>query len=827
MRHTRHRYGYSHGPPDGSTTKVPPYWEPGLEQEYPFRIWLQDLELWVYSTEVATERKGPSIALRLGGTAKALVREIPPATLAHGANRAVDPPQYNGQGDPVMEHRSGVQVIIDMLRRRFHPFEQESQIRVLNEFFQFRRDHHEDVDSVMSRFELVLYRAGQVAQFTMPEVGRAYMILHHLRIPLEKWPLLLAETRGNLPSSEAEYNAFCEYVRRNTHLWEGVGEKSLRPQHHSSATTGYYNEDYPEDEGAIVPLYAVTAEESHYEEAYHAGDYDASEYDGMTAWDELDFVSSSTLEDDEDRSYENMDVEELYSAGDHCMDLTAAFHAAQSEEDWKELGLAFMANFRRARARVKRFFGKRPKRWVKRRFGKGGKRSRKGKGGGKFRGFLADSTEHYYKKSKGKGKNISHEDSYFELTASSYLGKNPSGADGRTMECHECGSTDHLVAQCPKRRAKGGGKGGKKGKFYTEQYYAPDTFASSELADDYYEEDLIPQNAVVRGNQQLDFGVTLKPVHSAPPSLFPVATPMWQTDGLRDPHELSFKNRRAMFESSFSAGSEQQAYGELVSQSARSVPGHSTTLDALPASSSSSLPRTSEHELSSVLSLAVQPSRPMRQDLWYTECFEEHSNRDRPEPERQDMLTENFWPVFQASRNIDAANLEVQYHMRSRLTTRGREGLLVDPGAIMNLCGEKWLMRQTELAKATGRHTQIRSAARPMSVEGVGKGAQQCNGEAQVPICLHSATGPRPDLYYEAQFIEDSEIPALLGLDTLKRRRCLLDCYNGILFEIGPGAYNLQVPKGTNRYQLESGESGHWLLPCSDWPEKKRQKSSL
>ena len=135
----------------------------------------------------------------------------------------------------------------------------------------------------------------------------------------------------------------------------------------------------------------------------------------------------------------------------------------------------------------------------------------------------------------------------------------------------------------------------------------------------------------------------------------------------------------------------------------------------------------------------------------------------------------------------------------------------------MNLCGEKWLLRQRDLATKFGRQTFIRSTTKPMTVEGVGKGTQSCKGEAKVPICLHTQSGNRKDTHYEAQFIENSEIPALLGLDTLKRKRAVLDCYNGILYEAGDGEYKLQLPSGSTQYQLEEGASGHWLLPCRDW----------
>ena len=56
-----------------STTKVPPFWRPELEKQgYPFRIWIQDVCLWISSTELQDHQKGPAIVARLGGAARVL-----------------------------------------------------------------------------------------------------------------------------------------------------------------------------------------------------------------------------------------------------------------------------------------------------------------------------------------------------------------------------------------------------------------------------------------------------------------------------------------------------------------------------------------------------------------------------------------------------------------------------------------------------------------------------------------------------------------------------------------------------------------------------------
>ena len=69
-----------HSQPSGAergSIRSAPYWDPSLEDSYPFRHWLADAIMWCLSTDLDENRKGPQIELSLGGIARDLVREIP------------------------------------------------------------------------------------------------------------------------------------------------------------------------------------------------------------------------------------------------------------------------------------------------------------------------------------------------------------------------------------------------------------------------------------------------------------------------------------------------------------------------------------------------------------------------------------------------------------------------------------------------------------------------------------------------------------------------------------------------------------------------------
>ena len=90
-----------------------------------------------------------------------------------------------------------------------------------------------------------------------------------------------------------------------------------------------------------------------------------------------------------------------------------------------------------------------------RRFVKRGVRKRKGYGKGRsYRSFPAIEQEMLaYMSSKGKGKRSSSGKGFGRKG-------NPMGKSGKPMLCHECNSPDHLVRDCPVRKAKMSGKGG-------------------------------------------------------------------------------------------------------------------------------------------------------------------------------------------------------------------------------------------------------------------------------------------------------------------------------------------------------------------------------
>jgi hypothetical protein len=149
----------------------------------------------------------------------------------------------------------------------------------------------------------------------------------------------------------------------------------------------------------------------------------------------------------------------------------------------------------------------------------------------------------------------------------------------------------------------------------------------------------------------------------------------------------------------------------------------------------------------------------------------------------------------------------------------GRQALLVDPGSWGNVSGKPWMRRSASLAVRSGRTPSQTRRERPLRVQGVGHGAQSCTHDVNLPVALPRTDGTIVEGIFTSPTINDdkSDLPALLGLKTLIDRRAILDCTTLQLHFLGPGDLVLNLPPGSESFQLVQAPSGHLMLPCCDY----------
>ena len=75
---------------------------------------------------------------------------------------------------------------------------------------------------------------------------------------------------------------------------------------------------------------------------------------------------------------------------------------------------------------------------------------------------------------------------------------------------------------------------------------------------------------------------------------------------------------------------------------------------------------------------------------------------------------------------------------------------------------------------------------------------------------------------YTAPIIDNSELPLLLGLQSLRANRSILDMDKLQLHFCGPAGAKIEPGPGAMTFQLEVSPSGHLVLPCSNFQQAEQ-----
>ena len=184
------------------------------------------------------------------------------------------------------------------------------------------------------------------------------------------------------------------------------------------------------------------------------------------------------------------------------------------------------------------------------------------------------------------------------------------------------------------------------------------------------------------------------------------------------------------------------------------------------------------------------------------------------------MQTFAWWegPVQPA---IAVADVDPVSSFHTNVRLKHGESLLIDTGAPKNMTGDAWVKRAADAAQPAGYGVTLQSLDSKMQVDGVGKTPSTCLNSAVVPLALQGGEVA----HYRANVIENSEVPALLGLESLEARRSLIDLVSGTLIELGLGPFHLNLPPGSKLRKLYKSPTGHLMLPCSEWDTAKPNTS--
>ena len=139
------------------------------------------------------------------------------------------------------------------------------------------------------------------------------------------------------------------------------------------------------------------------------------------------------------------------------------------------------------------------------------------------------------------------------------------------------------------------------------------------------------------------------------------------------------------------------------------------------------------------------------------------------------------------------------------------EALLVDTGAYGNLVGSEWVKRMDANNSKHGLKPSHTRNIGKVTLGGVGKNTQESHTEVIVPTVVDGVVDN-----FSAVMIDDSNLPALLGLKSLQNKNAILDLRtNRLIIPNSPNDVRIEFKQErTNVLQMHQAPGGFLMLPC-------------
>ena len=122
----------------------------------------------------------------------------------------------------------------------------------------------------------------------------------------------------------------------------------------------------------------------------------------------------------------------------------------------------------------------------------------------------------------------------------------------------------------------------------------------------------------------------------------------------------------------------------------------------------------------------------------------------------------------------------LNYHAVAKLASN-KPALLIDPGSVHNLCGDRWAKEVARQAKKHGRTPSYDRRKKALEVNGVGQGSQHCHYDVNLPIGFRDTRKQQVEVGVRSATVANSDLPGLLGLQALEKTGAVLDLRTGTL----------------------------------------------
>ena len=392
--------------PQPRNAKLPPQWGPEQEQQYPFSHWSRDILLWSIMSDWDNARKAAGLLSVLTDNAREMARTIPPNVILTGG-------QINGQAV------DGVTYIMFQLATKYGRLGEEQRLDAIQSYLGFDRHSGERIDALLQRFDAAQVRAQEHGGLQLSVQGAAWLLLRAIGVTDGPLMQLLQPIGGSLPTDAQQMETMRSGLRRMGHIIEGSPgniASALRTGRGQSAYLAATEDPNQWQEQWNNPQWHEPNPWAENQAAYAAAPSYAADVQSVPSLMDESGTDTDTSSEIEDQVETDMPPE---LENDTTQRLWWAYSKAKRE-------------WRRHTGKPVRKFRRFAKRWAS---SKGKGKSSKGK-----RIHTTALLAAMKGAGKGKGKGEGRKG-------------NPRGKNGEIMTCHECGSTEHLVARCPQRRS--------------------------------------------------------------------------------------------------------------------------------------------------------------------------------------------------------------------------------------------------------------------------------------------------------------------------------------------------------------------------------------
>ena len=128
------------------------------------------------------------------------------------------------------------------------------------------------------------------------------------------------------------------------------------------------------------------------------------------------------------------------------------------------------------------------------------------------------------------------------------------------------------------------------------------------------------------------------------------------------------------------------------------------------------------------------------------------------------------------------------------------------------MVGDGWVQRMDAINQQNGLGKSSRTPLeRNVTLGGVGTGTQESTHSVSVPCEIN---GTKSD--FVATILENSDIPAILGMESMQRKNAILDLvHNVMIVAEDPADVKIVVDGSAKIFQLQQAPGGYLMLPCS------------